>query len=148
MKFLNLALTIIIASVLLVLIKQPKPPPAAPNFSPPHPLSIEYLKAGKYPGSDLNFEEELTPGSNYQRFLVSYKSEGFKIFALLTVPDEEPPAGGWPVIVFNHGYIPPAQYKTTERYTAYTDAFSRSSFILIRPDYRGHGIRWTPLSRQ
>jgi dipeptidyl aminopeptidase/acylaminoacyl peptidase len=43
------------------------------------------------------------------------------------------------VIVFNHGYIPPQQYRTTERYVAYVDAFARSGYIVLRPDYRGHG---------
>lgn len=105
----------------------------------PHPLSIESLRNGEYPGSDIAIESTLPAGSNYQRYLVSYKSEGLKIFALLTVPNGNPPGGGWPAIVFNHGYIPPAQYKTTERYIAYTDAFSRNGYVLIRPDYRGHG---------
>jgi len=104
-----------------------------------HPLSINYLKNGEYPGSDLVVEQTLGAGSNYHRYIVSYKSEGLKIYALLTVPNAEKPEGGWPVIVFNHGYIPPAQYKTTERYIAYTDAFSRNGYILLRPDYRGHG---------
>lgn len=104
-----------------------------------HPLSIEVLRAGEYPGSDLTVEQELEPGSNYTRSIVSYKSEGLKIYALLTVPQGAPPKGGWPAIVFNHGYIPPAQYRTTERYIAYTDAFSRNGYVLLRPDYRGHG---------
>jgi alpha-beta hydrolase superfamily lysophospholipase len=50
-----------------------------------------------------------------------------------------PPATGWPVIVFNHGYIPPEQYRTTERYVAYVDGFARNGYIVLRPDYRGHG---------
>jgi dipeptidyl aminopeptidase/acylaminoacyl peptidase len=41
--------------------------------------------------------------------------------------------------VFNHGYIPPDQYRTTERYVAYVDAFARNGYIVFRPDYRGHG---------
>jgi dipeptidyl aminopeptidase/acylaminoacyl peptidase len=57
----------------------------------------------------------------------------------MTIPNGTKPATGWPVIVFNHGYIPPSQYKTTERYVAYTDAFSRNGYIVLRPDYRGHG---------
>ena len=38
-----------------------------------------------------------------------------------------------------NGYIPPAQYRTTERYVAYVDGFARNGYIVIRPDYRGHG---------
>lgn len=105
----------------------------------PHELAIENLRNGTYPGSQLVVEETLTPGSNYQRYLVSYQSEGNKIYALLTIPSGQKPDPGWPVIIFNHGYIPPAQYRTTERYTAYTDAFSRNGYILLRSDYRGHG---------
>lgn len=105
----------------------------------PHPLSIEALKNGEYPGSDLVVEQELPNGSNYSRKIVSYRSEGLKIYALLTVPLAAAPEGGYPVIVFNHGFIPPAEYRTTERYIAYTDAFSRNGYVLIRPDYRGHG---------
>lgn len=104
-----------------------------------HPLSIESLRKGSYPGSEIIIEQKLEPGSNYQRFIASYKSEGLKIYALLTVPNGDSPTGGWPAIIFNHGFIPPAEYRTTERYIAYTDAFSRNGYILFRPDYRGHG---------
>lgn len=103
------------------------------------PLSIALLREGEYPGSDIVIESELDAGSNYKRYIASYKSEGLKIFALLTVPLGVKPKNGWPVVIFNHGYIPPSEYRTTERYIAYTDAFSRSGYILIRPDYRGHG---------
>ncbi len=105
----------------------------------PYPLSIENLRQGNYPGSEIVIEETLSPGSNYNRYIASYKSEGLKIYALLTVPMGEKPENGYPVVIFNHGFIPPAEYKTTERYIAYTDAFSRSGYIVFRSDYRGHG---------
>ena len=43
------------------------------------------------------------------------------------------------MIIFNHGYIPPAQYRTTERYVAYVDALARHGYIVFKSDYRGHG---------
>ena len=105
----------------------------------PHPLSIQALRESIPPGSDIVFEETLNSGSNYSRYIVSYTSDGNKIYALLTVPNGEKPKTGWPVIIFNHGYIPPAEYRTTERYIAYTDGFSRNGYIVFRSDYRGHG---------
>lgn len=113
-----------------------------PSQSPtpqPHPLGIEYMKSQEYPGSEITVEEELTPGPNYRRSVVSYRSEGLKIYAYMTVPNGEKPQSGWPVVVFNHGAIPPAQYRSTERYLAYQDAFARNGYIVFRSDYRGHG---------
>ncbi|MBN1890003.1 MAG: alpha/beta fold hydrolase [Thermoflexales bacterium] len=110
-----------------------------PTPTPVHPLSIQWLRQQDYSGSEIVIEETLAPGSNYARYIASYRSEGFKIFALLTVPWGEKPPSGWPAIVFNHGYIPPEQYRTTERYVAYVDGFARNGYIVFRPDYRGHG---------
>ena len=100
---------------------------------------IELMRQQAYPGSEIVIEETLEPGSNYDRYIASYLSEGNKIYALLTVPRGEKPASGWPVVIFNHGFIPPAQYRTTERYVAYVDAFARTGYIVFRSDYRGHG---------
>ncbi|MGD2176193.1 MAG: alpha/beta fold hydrolase [Anaerolineae bacterium] len=111
-----------------------------PTPTPTHPLMIEVMREQDYPGSDLVIEETLSPGVNYDRYVVSYLSEGLKIYALLTVPQGEKPETGWPVIIFNHGHITPDLYRTTERYVAYQDAFARNGYITIKPDYRGHGF--------
>jgi uncharacterized protein len=103
------------------------------------PLAIDAMRQREYPGSDLVIEQTLTPGSNYRRYIASYQSDGLKIFGLLTVPSGPKPATGWPVIIFNHGYIPPTIYRTTERYVAYVDAFARHGYIVFKPDYRGFG---------
>ncbi len=104
-----------------------------------HPLSIESMRKVEYPGSDLIIEEELERGSNYSRYVASYISEGNKIFGLLTIPDGTKPSTGWPIIIFNHGYIAPSEYRTTERYIAYQAAFASNQYITFKSDYRGHG---------
>jgi fermentation-respiration switch protein FrsA (DUF1100 family) len=116
-------------------------PTDRPTFTPtpiPHPMEIQAMRQRAYPGSEIIIEETLEPGSNYRRYYAYYLSEGLKIYALLTIPNGEPPTGGWPAIVFNHGYIPPAQYRTTERYIAYVDRLASSGYIIFRIDYRGH----------
>ncbi|MFH0864077.1 MAG: alpha/beta fold hydrolase [Candidatus Gottesmanbacteria bacterium] len=120
--------------------------------TPSDPLMIEVMRKTQYPGSQIIIEQTLTPGSNYRQYIVSYLSDGLKIYALMTVPEKQAkpkngwPASnalhsnaGWPVIIFNHGYIPPTQYRTTERYIAYVDALARSGYIILKPDYRGNG---------
>jgi uncharacterized protein len=104
------------------------------------PLTIPELREGSYPGSAIKIERQLSSGRNYKRYLSSYQSEGLKIFALLTIPNGTKPKNGWPAIVFNHGYIPPKQYRTTEKYVAYVDGFARAGYIVFKPDYRGHGF--------
>ncbi len=118
---------------------------AAPERLPP--LAIDAMRQRDYPGSDLVVEQTLSPGSNYRQYVASYLSDGLKINALLTVPNGAKPATGWPVIIFNHGYIPPTVYRTTERYVAYVDAFARNGYIVFKPDYRGFGSsQGTPVS--
>jgi uncharacterized protein len=103
-----------------------------------HPMDIRAQRQTPYPGSPIIIEDRLEDGPNYYRYYASYLSEGLKIYALLTVPYGEMPDGGWPAIIFNHGYIPPDVYRTTERYIAYVDSLARSGYIVFRIDYRGH----------
>lgn len=105
-----------------------------------NPLSIEFMRKQKYEGSDITIESTLPQGSNYNQYVTSYRSDGLKIYALLTVPTGTKPQNGWPVVVFNHGYIPPDVYRTTERYLAYVEAFARDGYIVFKPDYRGNGF--------
>ena len=106
---------------------------------PVSPMDIEALRAREYPASDLTIEETLDPGANYQRFIASYISDGSKIYGLLTIPNEQRPEGGYPTILFLHGFIPPDTYVTTADYVASQDGLARSGFVTYKPDLRGHG---------
>jgi dipeptidyl aminopeptidase/acylaminoacyl peptidase len=116
------------------------PTPTRVPFEVGREITIEYLRGLEISGSEITFEQQLDKTWNYHQHLVSYISEGDKIYGLLTVPVGDPPPGGFKAIVFNHGYIPPANYRTTERYTAYVDYLARSGFVVFKIDYRGHGI--------
>lgn len=112
---------------------------ALPTATPvPHAMSIIALRNQEYPGSEITIVKELDRGINYRRYYVYYLSEGLKIYALLTIPNGTPPEGGFPAIVFNHGYIPPDVYKTTERYIHYVDEIAKAGYVVFRIDYRGH----------
>jgi dipeptidyl aminopeptidase/acylaminoacyl peptidase len=124
-----------------------RPSPTATATSTPtptptptlEPLTIESMRQRAYPGSDITIEQQLPNGSNYKQYIASYQSDGLKIYGLLTVPLGDQPATGWPAIIFNHGYIPPNVYRTTERYVAHVAAIARNGYVVFKPDYRGHG---------
>ncbi len=144
-----LVFILVIGGAILVLNKEATVKPAAKTIKQNlDPLAIEAMRIRSYPGSDLKIEETLADGVNYHQYIASYFSDGLKIYGLLTVPisGNNFPASnasrsnaGWPVIIFNHGYIPPTQYRTTERYVAYVDAFAKNGYIVFKPDYRGNG---------
>ncbi len=90
-----------------------------------------------FAGSAITIEQSLSPGAGYQRYVVSYRSDTFKIYALMTVPSGQRPDHGWPVIVFNHGYIPAKQYSTIDTYSSHVDVFARHGYIVFKSDYRG-----------
>lgn len=104
-----------------------------------HPLSIEEMRKQNYATSPLVIEDTLQSKNGYRQYIASYQSDGNKVFGLLTVPISENANEKFPVIIFNHGYIQPEQYRTTEKYVAYVDYFARNGYIVFKPDYRGHG---------
>lgn len=101
-------------------------------------MTIPYLRARKY-DSRLGLLKKVGEKSAYTMYTTSYDSDGFAVNGLLTVPKGNVPKGGHPAIVFVHGYIPPEQYKTLEKYTDYVDYLARNGFVVFKIDLRGHG---------
>ena len=104
-----------------------------------NPLSIVFMRQQNYPGSNLKIEQTLEPDKKYTEYIASYMSDNLKIYGLLTIPQGPKPTNGWPVIIFNHGYITPSTYNTTERYELYVHALASDGYIVFKPDYRGNG---------
>lgn len=101
-------------------------------------LTIPYLREKDYTSS-LSALEQVGSNGNYTSYVTNYISEGLKVNGLLTIPVGEEPEGGWPAIIFIHGYIPPAQYNTISQYSAYVDYLARNGFVVFKIDLRGHG---------
>ncbi len=145
MKYILPALIIIAIIVVAVglpkgLIKSNLPgssPAATPLIN--NPLNISYMRSQNYPGSDIKIEEKLPDGSNYKRFIVSFYSGDLKEYAYLTIPKMTKPYGGFPVIIFNHGYQIPKLYTPEGNYIAYMDALAKAGYIIFKPDFRGNG---------
>jgi uncharacterized protein len=116
-----------------------EPEPEEIVFEVGQELTIAALRQLEIEASDILIEQALDHGDNYARYIASYTSEGNKIYGLLTIPFGDVPAGGFKAIVFNHGYIPPATYRTTERYVDYVDELAKAGFVVFKIDMRGHG---------
>jgi uncharacterized protein len=113
-------------------------PVATPTPMPFVEMTVPYLRTRQYK-SRLGEQVVNYQGSNYTAYVTHYDSDGLRVNGLLTIPNGEEPSGGWPAIVFVHGYIPPTQYVTTEKYYDYVDYLARNGFVIFKIDLRGHG---------
>lgn len=100
-------------------------------------MTIPHLRNRSYKSS-LGDIKEVNSNSRYTSYLTSYNSDELKINGLLTKPTTTMPQGGWPAIVFVHGYIPPTLYRSQEKYVAYVDYLAKNGFVVFKIDLRGH----------
>jgi uncharacterized protein len=111
---------------------------SSPTPMPFEELTVPYLRNKEYK-STLGEREVFSQNADYISYVTSYTSDGLRINGLLTVPPGDMPEGGWPAIIFIHGYIPPREYVTTEKYVDYIDYLARNGFVVFKIDLRGHG---------
>ncbi len=123
-------------------------------------LSIEALRARRY-GSILSIETRLGSAADdsaynrsfsadgsppYDTYIVSYRSDGNRIYTRVDVPASPPPQDGYPVMIFVHGWAGLADapqfdfgYKADSLYSRYIDAFVDAGYLVLTPGWRGHG---------
>lgn len=113
------------------------PPVGGPAGGPTpilSPWSIDALRARQFPPQSLKFVSKVTANSS----IVSYLSDGLRLNALEIIPSGTSPVGGWPILILNHGHIPPSLYSTTKDYINTANFFAAHGFLVLKPDYRGH----------
>ncbi len=102
-------------------------------------LSMEDISKEVFKPSDLVLEKVYQETDKAVIKDYSFEIEGFKEYALISVPKTPRPEKGYPVIILIHGYINPSSYSTFNNYTFMFSRYSNSEFIVVKPDLRGHG---------
>lgn len=111
-----------------------------PTVYPPDDLAIAAMRARSYPASTLVTVHSDGDRGGFVDSVVSFQSDGLREYALMAVPDRPRPIRGWPVVIINHGYSDPATYVTDGApYSQFVAAFARAGYMVLKPDYRGHG---------
>lgn len=128
-------------------------PSTAARESPPEALVIEPDLSGPAAGWTIEALSRRAWGSGkapetvrdlgalsgYKARVVSYSSDGTTLFALVHEPAGTRPERGWPVIVVAHGFVPPSTWTTEGNYVSVTRRYAAGGFLVLKPDYRGHG---------
>ncbi len=99
---------------------------------------IETLLRRGFKGNDFKIVERLSAADKYQKFLISYKSDDLTISGVMNIPTGSKPEAGFPLLILNHGLIPPDIYFSGRGSKREQDFFARNGYITIHPDYRGH----------
>jgi dienelactone hydrolase len=121
---------------------------ASPTLDSLEALSIETLRQRSY-AADIHIEQSIAPtsaGGGHQRYLGGYLSDGLAVYLRIDVPSTKPPSGGYPSVVFVHGWVgeqaaPDYDFElgTASASEAVIEAYVGAGFVVLTPGLRGHG---------
>ena len=113
-------------------------PSATPTPAPTPPLppyAIESLRARAYPGGKLIIGDQMIRGPGYTKYHMSWPSSGQTMTGTISLPDG---AGPFPVVVVNHGFIPPERYWIGQDSGIFGDPMAAHGFISVAPNWPGY----------
>lgn len=97
---------------------------------------IESLRKRDYKPSEITTESTLSNNGSYTGYLISYLSDGLKIFGRMNVPEG---GGPFPVIILNHGYFNQSSFTSGDGTQTMADILARNGYLTLASDYRGFG---------
>ena len=97
---------------------------------------IETLRKRDYEQSQITIESTLSNNGSYTGYLISYLSDGLKIYGRMNVPVGQ---GSFPVIVLNHGYFNQSSFTSGEGTQTMADILAKNGYLTLASDYRGFG---------
>jgi dienelactone hydrolase len=108
---------------------------AAPPPPSPYPVSIDALQQMVRSGGDLRVVRTVGQNASYTQFAITYKSGNLTISGQMYVPRGE---GPFPVMIMNHGYIPPEEYVTGMDSRRESPFVATNGYVAIHPDFRNY----------
>jgi uncharacterized protein len=96
-------------------------------------LAIDTLRARRYGNGQIKITRVVSTDDAFQRVMIEYPSEGLRITGMMNIPRG---AGPFPVVILNHGYFKPAEYKPGDGTSRAADNFARRGYLTIASDYR------------
>jgi dipeptidyl aminopeptidase/acylaminoacyl peptidase len=120
----------------------PAPAVATPAPTPPLPAYyVESLRGRSYPGGKLQVGEDVScrgyslclPGVHTYR--MSWPSNGQTMTGLISMPEGN---GPFPVVVVNHGFIPPERYGEGQDSLVFGEPMAQNGFIAVAPHWPGY----------
>ncbi len=106
------------------------PPPPSPN-----PVSIAALQQMKRAGSDLKVVRTLARTDAYTQYAITYRSGNLLITGQMYKPNGD---GPFPVMVMNHGYLPPDEYTSGTDSRRESPFVASNGYVAIHPDFRNY----------
>jgi dipeptidyl aminopeptidase/acylaminoacyl peptidase len=113
----------------------PSPTPLSPD-DPFAGLRMDDLAAREYGGSGIGIDEVVKAEKYFVQYAMHYESDGLKITGLIDIPVS---GGPFPVVIVNHGYLRPVEYKPGFDSWHIADWLAQQEYITIMPDYRHYG---------
>lgn len=107
----------------------------APPSATPDPVSMDALRQMKRAGSDLKVVRTLATTAAYTQYAITYRSGNLLITGQMYVPQG---AGPFPVMIMNHGYLPPEEYTSGTDSRRESPFVASNGFVAIHPDFRNY----------
>ena len=113
--------------------------PVLENISKGPASFMENLQKREYKGGQIEIEKTLSENDRYGKYLISYPSDGLKIYGTMNVPTAGLPSGGFPVVILNHGYFNSASFNSGDGTDTMANILASEGYLTLAPDYRGFG---------
>lgn len=101
-------------------------------------ISFRALIERSYQAPAITVGTEIASTATYKKYRASYQSDDLAISGVLYIPTTPKPAGGYPVLVTNHGHIDVSVYTNGRGLKREQEYFATRGYVVFHPDYRNH----------